>query len=303
MRLLLVSSGVVTRKLATGFTPVLPTRPAISSKIGFSFTPGGLLFPYHLGVAKCLEIEGFLASDTPLAGSSAGALAAAVVGCGLDIDTASELSSAVFDDCRTGGTAFRLKEVVKEALEGALPSNAHEIMNNREGAVTVGVTQLFPKPKGVFVSEFESREDLIEVLLGSCHVPFWFSARPYMQVRGKATVDGFFGVPRAQFGAPDIPTADEVVRVTVFPTTSIEMQSEKPGDLISPDLLDRYQSGRFMELLNYALNPANEYVMEEIFNAGFESGGVWCDRYGEDYRRRHEEKYSAEIRAASAPGL
>lgn len=37
------------------------------------------------------------------------ALAAAVVGCGLDIDTASELSKKVFDDCRTGGTAFRLK--------------------------------------------------------------------------------------------------------------------------------------------------------------------------------------------------
>lgn len=37
------------------------------------------------------------------------ALAAAVVGCGLDIDAASELSKAVFDDCRQGGTAFRLK--------------------------------------------------------------------------------------------------------------------------------------------------------------------------------------------------
>lgn len=66
--------------------------------------------------------------------------------------------------------------------------------------------------------------------------------RPYMQVRGKATVDGFFSTPRAQFGSPDIPTADEVVRITVFPTTSIPMQSDKPGDLISPDLLDRYSS-------------------------------------------------------------
>ena len=60
-----------------------------------------------------------------------------------------------------------------------------------------------------------------------------------MQVRGKSTVDGFFAVPRAHFGAPGIPTADEVVRVTVFPTTSVEIQSDKPGDLISPDLLDR----------------------------------------------------------------
>lgn len=67
-----------------------------------------------------------------------------------------------------------------------------------------------------------------------------------MQVRGKATVDGFFSMPKAQFGAPDIPTADEVVRVTVFPTTSVEVQSEKAGDLISPDLLERSGSTLFL---------------------------------------------------------
>lgn len=38
----------------------------------------------------------------------------------------------------------------------------------------------------------------------------------------------------------------------------------------------RYQSGRFTELLTYALNPANEFVMEELFNAGFESGELLC---------------------------
>lgn len=78
---------------------------------------------------------------------------------------------------------------------------------------------------------------------------FWLKAlsdlasvlqQPYMQVRGQPTVDGFFAMPRAQFGAPDIPTAEEVVRITVFPTTSVPMQSDKPGDLISPDLLDRW---------------------------------------------------------------
>lgn len=37
------------------------------------------------------------------------ALAAAVVGCGLSIDKASELSGLVFEDCRNGGAAFRLK--------------------------------------------------------------------------------------------------------------------------------------------------------------------------------------------------
>lgn len=37
------------------------------------------------------------------------ALAAAVVGCGLDIDTASELSAQVFEECRTKGAIFKLK--------------------------------------------------------------------------------------------------------------------------------------------------------------------------------------------------
>lgn len=62
-----------------------------------------------------------------------------------------------------------------------------------------------------------------------------------MNVRGKATVDGYFAVPTSYFGAPEIPTADHMVRITVFPTTSIEIHSEQPGDVISPDLLDRLE--------------------------------------------------------------
>lgn len=49
----------------------------------------------------------------------------------------------------------------------SLPINAHDILNNREGAVTVGITQFSPGLRGVLVSKFDSKEDLIEVLLGS----------------------------------------------------------------------------------------------------------------------------------------
>ncbi|CAN0240782.1 unnamed protein product [Ascophyllum nodosum] len=71
------------------------------------------------------------------------------------------------------------------------------------------------------------------------------------------------------------------------------MHSNQPGDVISPDLLERYKSGRFLELLNHALNPASAEVIEELFLAGFESGNAWCSRYGDDYRRRHEENYAS----------
>ena len=46
--------------------------------IGFSFSPGGLLFPYHLGVIESLSTNGHLTPHSPIAGSSAGAIAVAV---------------------------------------------------------------------------------------------------------------------------------------------------------------------------------------------------------------------------------
>lgn len=47
--------------------------PPLSST-GFSFSPGGLLFPYHLGVITSLEHHGRLTDQVHLAGASAGAI-------------------------------------------------------------------------------------------------------------------------------------------------------------------------------------------------------------------------------------
>lgn len=56
---------------------------------------------------------------------------------------------------------------MRQGLEDALPCDAHDVLNRREGKVTIGVTHVFPRPTGVFIDEFASREDLVEVLLGS----------------------------------------------------------------------------------------------------------------------------------------
>ena len=50
-------------------------------KIGFSFSPGGFLFTYHLGVLEALAEHGYINEETPLAGSSAGALAIRIRPC------------------------------------------------------------------------------------------------------------------------------------------------------------------------------------------------------------------------------
>lgn len=63
--------------------------------------------------------------------------------------------------------------------------------------------------------------------------------RLYMQVRGEAALDGFFAVPYKYVGSPPVIGAQETVRISVFPTTSVRVHSERPGDVISPDLLER----------------------------------------------------------------
>lgn len=59
--------------------------------VGFSFSPAGLLLPYHLGVAECLRHHGILTDDIPIAGASAGALTVAMVGCNVDTEHAMQL--------------------------------------------------------------------------------------------------------------------------------------------------------------------------------------------------------------------
>ncbi|CAM9990708.1 unnamed protein product, partial [Discosporangium mesarthrocarpum] len=209
-------------------------------RLGFSFTPGGLLFPYHLGVAKALQEERYLREDVPIAGSSAGALACAVIGCGMEVEEAARGAAEICADCREGGTRYRLNRgVVERTLDRMLPEDAHVRLNTREAPVTVAITHLWPLPGGNFVDDFSSRADLIEVLLGSCCVPFWFAKEPALQVRGRATVDGVFSLPRKYFGAPGIPSSERVVRVSVFPSSTISVHSEVPGDIICPDILGR----------------------------------------------------------------
>lgn len=105
-------------------------RKAVTSP-GFSFSAAGLLFPYHLGVAKFLIEKGYIKDTTPLAGSSAGAIVCAVVASGASMEEALQATKILAQDCRTRGTAFRLGAVLREVLEDFLPVDAHIRSNGR----------------------------------------------------------------------------------------------------------------------------------------------------------------------------
>jgi hypothetical protein len=70
--------------------------------------------------------------------------------------------------------------VLKAALQEMLPDDAH---------TRIAYTVVNPLPVGTVVTEFTSKDDIIECLLGSCYVPFWFNGSATTRVRGEVVVD------------------------------------------------------------------------------------------------------------------
>lgn len=123
---------------ATGGVLVSPLPTLVSPKapLGFSFSVGGLLFPYQLGVGVALTESGHIVPGvTPLSGSSAGSLVAAVLALNIDLDVVMERLEAILSDCRKGGTVGRLSGILERELLAALPEDCAERLSN--GCLTV----------------------------------------------------------------------------------------------------------------------------------------------------------------------
>nr|GEX39380.1 patatin-like phospholipase domain-containing protein 2 [Tanacetum cinerariifolium] len=230
---------------------------------GFSFSAAGLLFPYHLGVAKFLIENGYIKDTTPLAGSSAGAIVCAVVASGASMEEALQATKVLAEDCRSRGTAFRLGAVLREVLEQFLPEDAHIRSNGR---VRVAVTQILWRPRGLLVDQFDSREDLINAVITSSFIPGYLAPRPAILFRNRLCVDGGLTL----FMPPT--SAAQTIRVCAFPAGRLGL--ENIG--ISPDCNPENRASP-RELFNWALEPAADSILDNLFELGYMDAAVWAE--------------------------
>ena len=134
--------------------------------LNITFSGCGFLGIYHLGVVTCLKenAPGFLKRVKCFGGASAGALAAA--GLALDINL-SESAEYVLRLAKRANSLvlgplhpnFQVVRTIRRSLEKSLPDNAHELASGRLHISLTRVSDL----KNIIVSEFYSKEDLIEV--------------------------------------------------------------------------------------------------------------------------------------------
>lgn len=182
---------------------ITPLTPA--SATGFSFSPGGLLFPYHLGAITSLEHHGRITDPVHLAGASAGAIAVASHAARTPPARAFEAVVRMCEACETqfnGRAVGNLLPLLKIEMDKTLGPDSHTIINEREGVVALAHRELFPNNRPVLMTKFETRDDLIEAVCDSSMFPFFSTPFP-ARLRYKngeqlprVVVDGFFTVPR-----------------------------------------------------------------------------------------------------------
>ena len=205
----------------------------LGSTLGVAFSPGGLLFPYHVGIGYALQRAGVITDDTPLAGSSAGSIVATILAAGADEDAVLEATDRLVDDVRAG---TKLNPALRKELRRMLPPDAAERCSG--GRLTLMHQRVLPWPRAVAADSFADADDLIDCICASCNWPFFFSRWPLVWCRGGLAVDGFFALPRTQFGCPQI--ADETLRVISLPKVEVEggdalvLQPQRSDDLELP---------------------------------------------------------------------
>jgi len=228
---------------------------------GSSISFGGCSWKlfYHLGVASALQQRVSFSHPALFCGASCGTLVAAALA--LQIPMAKvkafgmELHAGA--DGRMLGPVGDMSRIVREGLEAMLPEDAHELLNqliDRGGGLVVSVSVWELGFKNVMDrrARFEHREQLINLLLCSCYIPFYYENVPWYDAgNSKAmTVVGFDG------GATDnMPVIDQHT-ITVSPV--------KASAVISPSIRE------FPDHLS--IMPGSARDCEELFEQGYHDG-------------------------------
>ncbi|XP_077990600.1 patatin-like phospholipase domain-containing protein 4 [Glandiceps talaboti] len=164
-----------------------------SNEMNISFCGCGFLGIYHVGVAACLVKHGekFLPHIKRYAGASAGSLAAAAMALLPDkMEECKDFTFKMAEETRSKPLGaltpgYNLSAKLRDWIEEFLPQNAHELATDK---VFISVTCLRGK-KNQLISKYETREDLIQALLCSCHIPYYVD-RKYPEFQGQKYFDG-----------------------------------------------------------------------------------------------------------------
>ncbi|KAI6176419.1 Phospholipase, patatin family [Aphelenchoides bicaudatus] len=160
------------------------------TKMSLSFAGCGFLCIYHAGVCAAIKEYAPELTNNKMYGASAGSIVAAGLICNVCMSEAivimlRTVSKANSKALQTLDPTFDLIGIVREGLDRMLPVNAHELCSGR---LFISLTR-YRDFKNVVVSQFETRDELIQAILCSSFIPFYCGYNP-PKYRGEEYCDG-----------------------------------------------------------------------------------------------------------------
>ncbi|XP_050180735.1 1-acylglycerol-3-phosphate O-acyltransferase Pnpla3-like [Myiozetetes cayanensis] len=157
-----------------------------------SFAGCGFLGVYHIGAATCLQERAphVIRDARHIYGASAGALAGAVLVGGGSLAQACADVLALAKEARKRNLgplhpSFNVIKIIRDGLMRNLPENTHQLSSGR---LCISLTRV-SDGKNALISNFNSKEEVIQALICSSFVPIYCGLIP-PSFRGVRYVDG-----------------------------------------------------------------------------------------------------------------
>ncbi|XP_067110746.1 patatin-like phospholipase domain containing 3 [Osmerus mordax] len=232
-----------------------------------SFAGCGFLGVYHIGVASCIleKAPHLVTGATKIYGASAGALTASVLTSNASISQCCEDVINVSKEARKRNLgplhpSFNLVKGLRLGLDRDLPSDAHKLSSGR---LCVSLTRV-SDGQNVLVSQFNSKEELVQALICSCFIPVYCGLIP----------PAFQGVRYVDGGISDnLPQSELKNTITISPFSG-------ESDICPCDSSTSFHELRFtntsiqmnlgnMYRLSKALFPPEPKILAEICQSGY----------------------------------
>ena len=211
-----------------------PDKPDVSAPV-IGFPGGGMKINWILGTCHQLQLCAPLDACV-LAGASAGAGAAAMLGCGVRVDGALEfilgdpmLRSYFENPERAAGS---IEKAVRRVMEHVLPHDAAERCSGRVYIMLQRYDEGSRRWVHYFQSEFSNKEDVVNAVMASGHVPLFSSGSMYCKHRGETHVDGQWGASR-----------ERVLLEAERPRAKMRLLIDHTLDVFMPDDLNWWEIG------------------------------------------------------------
>ena len=189
-------------------------------------------------------------------GASAGSITASLLLAGANFDESLNVAMDLMEkhgvyESKTGLNGV-LGELVREWIDIVLPQDhdfAHSI-KNLDIALTPAGFNIPKNPK--LVSCFSNREELIECLMASCHIPILLNGRPTTVYKNESVIDGSFWyfITKSRWSGLPLPLDHDPANIFWIDYTDDEIFMEK----ISGNIMECYDEAFIREMIRDGYN-------------------------------------------------